>query len=169
MTTTLLSVLLLVSLLCCEGYGPAAFIGNVGGKRAPTQLCAEVKCRRSFLQDSVMVGGLLLVGGEAAEASGGATAGGTYLLSAKQRYNERVKAGMKSFIALGSSLESGSVDTTKAFFASEEEGAWNDASAAGYLLSNAFRRNSTTPPDNLPAVKVRTIVAWSQCCSNSNE
>ena len=32
----------------------------------------------------------------AANASGGATAGGAYLLSAKQRYNERVVAGEKT-------------------------------------------------------------------------
>lgn len=36
---------------------------------------------------------------------------------------------------------------------SEEVGSWKDFSAAGYLLANAFRRNSTTPPDSLPSVK----------------
>jgi len=86
-------------------------------------------------------------------ASGGATAGGAYLLSAKQRYNERVKAGILGFAALGESLSSGSIDETKAYFASEEVGGWKDASAAGYLLANAFRRSSTTPPDSLPSVK----------------
>ena len=35
-----------------------------------------------------------------AYASGGATAGGAYLLSAKQRYNKRVLAGIKSFLTL---------------------------------------------------------------------
>mmetsp|Transcript_20029 Transcript_20029/g.29277 ORF Transcript_20029/g.29277 Transcript_20029/m.29277 type:complete len:175 (-) Transcript_20029:1830-2354(-) len=88
-----------------------------------------------------------------ANASGGATAGGVYLLSAKQRYNERVKAGVKEFIALSTSLEAGSLDATKDFFAKDAVGGWKDASSAGYLLSNAFRRSSTTPPDSLPTVK----------------
>ena len=90
---------------------------------------------------------------EPVNASGGATAGGAYLLSAKQRYNQRVTDGVKAFLALSSSLESGSLVETKAFFESEEQGGWKDTSAAGYLLSNAFRRSSTTPPDSLPSVK----------------
>jgi hypothetical protein len=32
-------------------------------------------------------------------------------------------------------------------------GAWKDFSAAGYLLANAFRRSSATPPDSLPSVQ----------------
>jgi len=88
-----------------------------------------------------------------AQASGGATAGGAYLLSAKQRYNSRVTAGVKAFLALSGSLEGGSIDATKAFLTSEEEGGWQDLKSAGYLLSNAFRRNSTTAPDSLPSVK----------------
>lgn len=88
-------------------------------------------------------------------ASGGATAGGAYLLSAKQRYNERVKEGVKGFLATGSSLEKGDIDAVRAFFTNEETGTWKDFSTAGYLLANAFRRNSTAAPDSLPAVKVR--------------
>jgi hypothetical protein len=92
---------------------------------------------------------------EPANASGGATAGGVYLLSAKQRYNARVQAGVKGFAVLESGLDSGSLDSTKAFFTADNTvtGAWKDASAAGYLLANAFRRSSTTPPDSLPTVK----------------
>lgn len=90
---------------------------------------------------------------ETANASGGATAGGAYLLSAKQRYNQRVKAGVKSFVGLKGGIEAGDLGPAKAFFESEDIGNWKDASAAGYLLANAFRRNSTTPPDSLPAVK----------------
>mmetsp|Transcript_25502 Transcript_25502/g.58833 ORF Transcript_25502/g.58833 Transcript_25502/m.58833 type:complete len:102 (-) Transcript_25502:49-354(-) len=37
------------------------------------------------------------------------------------------------------------------FFA--KEGAWEDVASAGYLLSNAFRRSSSTAPDNLPSVQ----------------
>jgi len=90
---------------------------------------------------------------EPASASGGATAGGVYLLSAKQRYNERVKAGVKGFGELESSIDSGSLDAAKAFFMTDDVGGWKDSSAAGYLLANAFRRTSTTPPDSLPTVK----------------
>ncbi len=77
----------------------------------------------------------------------------TVRLSAKQRYNKRVIAGIKSFVALSSSLGSGSLEETNSFFAGEEEGSWKDTATAGYLLANAFRKSSATPPDNLPAVK----------------
>lgn len=88
-----------------------------------------------------------------ASASGGATAGGAYLLSAKQRYNARVTEAIKSFLMLSSSIEGGDLAETKAFFEKDEVGTWKDGSAAGYLLANAFRRSSTTPPDSLPSVK----------------
>jgi hypothetical protein len=86
-------------------------------------------------------------------ASGGATAGGAYLLSAKQRYNSRVTAGIKAFLALSAPLEGGSIAEAKAFLANDEEGGWGDLKAAGYLLSNAFRTSSTKPPDSLPSVQ----------------
>lgn len=92
---------------------------------------------------------------EAAMASGGATAGGAYLLSAKQRYNERVKAGVTGFLGIKPLLESGDVDALRNYFGNEDMGGWKDFTAAGYLLANAFRRSSTTPPDSLPSVKVR--------------
>eukprot|EP00804_Cyclotella_cryptica_P009785 CCRYP_013237-RA/>CCRYP_013237-RA protein AED:0.20 eAED:0.20 QI:0/0.75/0.6/1/0.25/0.2/5/329/174 len=82
-------------------------------------------------------------------ASGGATAGGAYLLSAKQRYNKRVLSGVNSFLG----LDARDVNQVAAFFASPDEGAWEDLSAAGYLLANAFRTSSTKAPDNLPSVK----------------
>jgi len=84
-----------------------------------------------------------------AYASGGATAGGVYLLSAKQRYNERVLAGIKSFLA----LDATDLGQVKAFIESSEVGGWEDFSAAGYLLANAFRTSSSKPPDALPSVK----------------
>jgi len=87
------------------------------------------------------------------KASGGATAGGAYLLSAKQRYNQRVIDGVQTFLALSTSLENGTLDETKTFFMNEGQGGYKDFTAAGYLLSNAFRRNSSTPPDSLPSVK----------------
>ena len=56
-------------------------------------------------------------------------------------------------MSLSSSLESGSLEATKAFFTGEDEGSWKDTATAGYLLANAFRKSSATPPDSLPAVK----------------
>ena len=88
-----------------------------------------------------------------AYASGGATAGGAYLLSAKQRYNERVIAGVKTYIGLSPSIENADLSAATAFFTSDEQGSWSDFAAAGYLLSNAFRRSSSTAPDALPSVK----------------
>jgi hypothetical protein len=88
-------------------------------------------------------------------ASGGATAGGAYLLSAKQRYNDRVIKGIKGYLALEASLKGGSVKEANQYFASEAVGTWGDISTAAYLLANAFRRNSTQAPDSLPSVKVR--------------
>lgn len=90
-----------------------------------------------------------------ANASGGATAGGAYLLSAKQRYNERVKASVQGLLSAADGLKSGDSKAAKTYFESEEGGSYKDLTAAGYLLSNAFRRNSTAAPDSLPSVKVR--------------
>lgn len=109
--------------------------------------------RRSFLD--LMALAPLVVIPSAANASGGATAGGAYLLSAKQRYNERVKASVQGLLAVGDGLAGGSTTEAKAFFGSDDGGSWKDLTAAGYLLSNAFRRNSSSAPDSLPAVKVR--------------
>jgi hypothetical protein len=92
-----------------------------------------------------------------AVASGGATAGGAYLLSAKQRYNERVQQGVKGYVGLQTALEAGNIDAIRAFFSNEDVGRWKDFSAAGYLLANAFRRNSTAAPDSLPSVKVCSL------------
>lgn len=79
------------------------------------------------------------------DASGGATAGGAYLLRAKERYNARVVAGAKAFKAAGD-------DATPALFA--EDGPLADLEAAGFLLANAFRINSTQNPDKIPQVKL---------------
>jgi hypothetical protein len=91
---------------------------------------------------------------EPANASGGATAGGAYLLSAKQRYNERVKASVRGLLSTADAIKNGDSTLAKEYFESEEEGTWKEMTSAGYLLSNAFRRNSTAAPDSLPAVKV---------------
>ena len=116
--------------------------------------------RRAMLEKVTGAGAAALLGvstaaltSSPAQASGGATAGGAYLLSAKQRYNSRVTAGVKAFLALSEPLESGSIAEAKAFLSNEEAGGWGDLKSAGYLLSNAFRRTSTTPPDSLPSVK----------------
>lgn len=61
-------------------------------------------------------------------------------------------AGVKAFLA----LDARDVGAVEAFFASQDEGGWEDFSSAGYLLANAFRTSSTKAPDNLPSVKVST-------------
>lgn len=110
--------------------------------------------RRDFVEAAVGTAVLLTVPTQNAWASGGATAGGAYLLSAKQRYNERVLAGVKGFLGLQSALEAGNIDALRVYFTNEDMGSWKDLTAAGYLLANAFRRNSTAAPDSLPSVKV---------------
>ena len=60
-------------------------------------------------------------------------------------------------MSLREPLESGDLDPLRSYFTSEDVGAWKDFSAAGYLLANAFRTSSSTPPDNLPSIKVRIV------------
>mmetsp|Transcript_598 Transcript_598/g.763 ORF Transcript_598/g.763 Transcript_598/m.763 type:complete len:219 (-) Transcript_598:215-871(-) len=106
--------------------------------------------REHLLQSTAFIASSIFASSvQPANASGGATAGGAYLLSAKQRYNERVTKGIKAFL----DLDERSIADVNAFFATDEVGGWKDASTAGYLLANAFRRNSTTAPDSLPSVK----------------
>jgi hypothetical protein len=83
------------------------------------------------------------------------------ILQAKQRYNNRVTKGVASFVGLKSALEKGDIDAIRSYFSSEEEGSWKDFTAAGYLLANAFRTNSSAAPDSLPSVKVCT---WFRLC-----
>ena len=123
-------------------------------EQMPLDVSAFAPPRRKFLQSTAAKASLmwLLLSPEVSNASGGATAGGAYLLSAKQRYNSRVTAGVKGYVALNSG-ESFDVEAAKVYFSSEEVGSWQDFQSAGYLLANAFRRSSSTAPDSLPAVK----------------
>eukprot|EP00520_Triparma_pacifica_P005057 CAMPEP_0118645932 /NCGR_PEP_ID=MMETSP0785-20121206/7772_1 /TAXON_ID=91992 /ORGANISM="Bolidomonas pacifica, Strain CCMP 1866" /LENGTH=83 /DNA_ID=CAMNT_0006537863 /DNA_START=650 /DNA_END=898 /DNA_ORIENTATION=+ len=41
----------------------------------------------------------------------------------------------------------------KSWYESGDVGGWGDMKASGYLLSNAFRRSSSTPPEKLTSVK----------------
>lgn len=108
--------------------------------------------RRSFVALIPAVAGLSIAT-DSANASGGATAGGAYLLSAKQRYNERVKNSVQALLSVCESLSAGDSKPAKVYFTNEDAGSYKDLTAAGYLLSNAFRRNSSSAPDSLPAVK----------------
>jgi hypothetical protein len=60
-------------------------------------------------------------------------------------------------VGLRDALEKNDIGTVRFYFSSEEEGAWKDFTAAGYLLANAFRTNSSAAPDSLPSVKVRSF------------
>ncbi|MGK3761041.1 MAG: hypothetical protein ACI8RD_013359 [Bacillariaceae sp.] len=122
--------------------------------------CENSQARRSFLSEVALCGvalTTLTTQPKIAEASGGATAGGAYLLSAKRRYYDRVKASVSSLMKVADGLKSGDSSIAKDFFSSEDGGSWTDLKAAGYLLSNAFRRSASTNPDSLPAVKVRNM------------
>lgn len=117
----------------------------------------NLNSRRSFLNTLTLVPIAALPSLAArplpAQASGGATAGGAYLLSAKKRYYERVKASVSGLLQAADALKNEDSKVAKAYFSSEDDGSWKDLTAAGYLLSNAFRRSSSTAPDSLPAVK----------------
>jgi len=102
--------------------------------------------RRTFLATATLTTTSLLYP-TTSLASGGATAGGAYLLSAKQRYNERCISGVKEYAKLSS------IDELKVWYKLDDVGGWGNFKASGYLLSNAFRRSSSTPPEKLPAVK----------------
>lgn len=99
--------------------------------------------RKSFGAASVAAAVSAFANVAAVDASGGATAGGAYLLRAKERYNARVLAGAKAY---KSSSDLG------ALFA-EKDGALDDLEAAGFLLANAFRINSTQNPDKIVQVQ----------------
>mmetsp|Transcript_120456 Transcript_120456/g.236766 ORF Transcript_120456/g.236766 Transcript_120456/m.236766 type:complete len:205 (-) Transcript_120456:44-658(-) len=148
-----LLVLLCVVLVSSVDGFTFRFQASVARPRSRSGLDAS---RRQFVESIVKAAPAALVLGasvEKANASGGATAGGAYLLSAKQRYNERVKESIRGLLSAEKSLAAGNSQDAKAFFASEDAGSWKDLTTAGYLLSNAFRRNSTAAPDSLPSVK----------------
>ena len=142
-------------------------MSNEGDGDSPSSLTISstgTTTRRTFFHRSVAAAAAGVVGGgavvvqqqEAAWASGGATAGGAYLLSAKQRYNERVTKGVKELLAVVDGLKKNDVDAARDYFIKRDDaGSWNDLTSAGYLLSNAFRTNSSTPPERLTSVKVR--------------
>lgn len=118
--------------------------------------CNLPASRRDMLQTTLVATGLVILQKvEPAQASGGATAGGAYLLSAKQRYNARVQAGAKALLALNTSSDAFNQEAAVQYFNSDNntEGSWADFQSAGYLLANAFRRSSSTAPDALPSVK----------------
>lgn len=151
--TLLLTVAALASVTSAFVPPAATFVGVQRACSSTTEVNAELS-RRSILGNAALATAGLLLNTNPAVASGGATAGGVYLLSAKQRYNDRVKAAMKGFIGLRKSLEGGSIEELKEYFSTEDVGGWKDGSAAGYLLANAFRRTSSAAPDTLPSVKV---------------
>jgi len=106
--------------------------------------------RRDLLANVALTTGALIASPSISLASGGATAGGVYLLSAKQRYNERVLTGVTAWRAT-KSLDKKAL---KAWYNNKDPNSpYNDFKGAGYLLSNAFRTSSSTPPDRLPSVK----------------
>jgi hypothetical protein len=138
-----------------EGDG-AAWATGCNSRRSTVERLARSTCATAGAALAFFASGSPLP--PAAWASGGATAGGAYLLSAKQRYNERVKAGAAGFLRLEKSLKENDVEALRSYFSGADDapsGTWKDLTAAGYLLANAFRRNSAAAPDTLPSVQVR--------------
>jgi hypothetical protein len=99
--------------------------------------------RKTFGTASIAAAATAFANVAAVDASGGATAGGAYLLRAKERYNARVLNGAKAY--------KGSADIAALF--AEKDGALDDLEAAGFLLANAFRINSTQNPDKIVQVQ----------------
>lgn len=158
-----LAVAVTILVLCASAsaFAPASL--GLHSSRLSSQIC-----RRDAVA-AVLSSPLLVALPRASLASGGATAGGAYLLSAKQRYNERVIKGSKLLRSVTGKDDVSSAlpnprqpqpltdfaslaaqEFRKQFMKSED---WEDFKAAGYLLGNAFRRNSQQQPDSLPAVK----------------
>lgn len=161
--TTIFVWLSLVGAKVCAFQSMSSAISNrhvstvLHESQCSDRLDDNFRARRSFLSKVALFPLVALpplsVTPAPAQASGGATAGGAYLLSAKKRYYERVKVSVKGLLASVDELKNGDSKVAKAYFSSEDDGSWKDLTAAGYLLSNAFRRSSSTAPDKLPAVK----------------
>lgn len=87
-------LIVVLHLVLCSSFQIAPSLNDVGSTT-----------RRVFAEDILKAASsasslAYLFSSSPAYASGGATAGGAYLLSAKQRYNKRVLAGIKSFLTL---------------------------------------------------------------------
>ena len=99
------AILLLLAILCCSSQHASAFL-SPSPITKPLISCAEqtisttesdgiATSRRSFAEDILGSSiSLAFLSSTPCYASGGATAGGAYLLSAKQRYNERKSAAL---------------------------------------------------------------------------
>ncbi|CAH0371328.1 unnamed protein product [Pelagomonas calceolata] len=111
-------------------------------RRAMAQKPAAVS-RKTFGTASIAAAVTAFARVAEVDASGGATAGGAYLLRAKERYNARVTEGAKAYKK--------STDIAALF--AEKDGALDDLEAAGFLLANAFRINSTQNPDKIVQVQ----------------
>mmetsp|Transcript_28216 Transcript_28216/g.90940 ORF Transcript_28216/g.90940 Transcript_28216/m.90940 type:complete len:193 (+) Transcript_28216:16-594(+) len=128
--------------------GVASAVATTQQAKQALRRALEVPGRREVL-GGVGASLLALAEVERVDASGGATAGGAYLLRAKERYNARVVAGAKDFKAtLGTTADSKAIAELFA-----KDGTYDDLTAAAFLLSNAFRINSTQNPDRIPQVQ----------------
>jgi len=97
------AILLLLAILCCSSQHASAFLSpspitkplevSCAAQSTSTTESDGVTSRRSFAEDILGSSiSLAFLSSTPCYASGGATAGGAYLLSAKQRYNERKSA-----------------------------------------------------------------------------
>eukprot|EP00531_Pseudo-nitzschia_arenysensis_P010997 CAMPEP_0116132458 /NCGR_PEP_ID=MMETSP0329-20121206/9558_1 /TAXON_ID=697910 /ORGANISM="Pseudo-nitzschia arenysensis, Strain B593" /LENGTH=216 /DNA_ID=CAMNT_0003626973 /DNA_START=116 /DNA_END=766 /DNA_ORIENTATION=- len=163
--TTIISLLVGTQVYAFQGasvsircrFGSVAEGTDLQASQCSDEQSNNLQERRSFISKLALLPVVALPSLAAmptpAQASGGATAGGAYLLSAKKRYYERVKTSVTGLLKAYDELKNGDSKVAKEYFSSEDDGSWKDLTAAGYLLSNAFRRSSSTAPDSLPAVK----------------
>ena len=85
-------LIVVLHLVLCSSFQIAPSLNDVGTRRVLVEDILKAASSATSLA--------YLFSSSPAYASGGATAGGAYLLSAKQRYNKRVLAGIKSFLTL---------------------------------------------------------------------
>jgi len=140
-------------LLCLPVHGfislhprPLTRLGSLAAKEP------EAMLRRSMLISTIAGGAGVAFAPATTFASGGATAGGAYLIRAKQRYSARVTKGAEAYMGLGDAVASGKL-TAAPFFAGDKNSPAEDFLGAAFLLANAFRSNSTASPDTLPTVR----------------
>ena len=129
-----------------NAYIPHTHKGRTVLPKFITDEATPLSTRRSFVAAASLFSASSFA--QVARASGGATAGGAYLLRAKTRYAARVTKGAQDYLAIDPS-----VGAKAPFFAGGKDSPAEDFLAAAYLLANAFRANSTTAPDALPTVK----------------
>lgn len=112
---------------------------------------SEERSRRAIIGSVLPLVLTATCAGEAALASGGATAGRTTSIpTAKKRYFSRVKADVGGFLRMGRPIQEGKLtDASVAAFFAGKESPYDDLKSAGYLLAVAFKIDARIPPQKI--------------------